>query len=712
MPSDDNRVLRLTQQLGGKEALVRNMTGTERLGELFEYELEVVSENLSLTPQDVLGKEVSLSLEVANGGTRYFHGVICEFALGGAVRVAGAGDGSEEMASYRLVLRPWAWLLSRRADSTIYQDKNVPDIIKQVFRDEGYSDFEVSLTKTYDAWTYCVQYRETHLNFVSRLMEQLGIYYYFKHSESKHDLVMVDDAGAHSSASGYSEVTCVQPGFNDQAVDCVTDVSVRRGIQPGRYSLKDFNFETPSTDLLVKSSKSSHGHKGDAFEVYDYPGEYDKSAAGKAYATVRFEELQARYEVFTLDGTVLGVGVGNTFTLAEAANRYYNREYLVIGASYVYRNNGLFAGNAGDPPEFNCRLEAIDSQVQYRPPRNTFKPAVQGPQTAIVVGPSGEDIWTDKYSRVKCQFHWDRQGKSDENSSCWIRVAQVWAGKGWGGMQIPRIGQEVIVDFLEGDPDQPIITGRVYNAEQMPPYKLPDHATKSGIKSQSTPDGTLQLFNEIRFDDKKDAEEIYVHAERDYNRVVENNDTLKVGFDHKNKGDQTIDVHNNQTITIGNSDSDDGSQKLTIWKDRTTQLEKGNDKLTVAEGDRTITVKKGDDKLTITTGKRTVKIKGDLTQTVEKGNRKVEIKMGDDKLIVGMGNRNTDVKLGKHVTKAMQSIELKVGGNSLKIDQSGITMKGIMVKIQGNAMLDLKAPMTSVKGMGMLTLKGGMTMIN
>lgn len=712
MQSDDTRILKLKQELGGKEVLVRSMTGTERLGELFEYELEVVSENLNIKPEEALGEAVALSIDLPTGEVRWFHGVICEFAREGTTKIPGAGAGSDLVASYRLVLRPWTWLLSRRADSKIYQEKSVPDIIKDVFREEGYSDFEVILNKTYDPWDYCVQYRETHLNFVSRLMEQVGVYYFFKHTDSKHSIVLVDAPNAHEAAPGYSDIVCVKPGFSGQPVDCITDVSVRRGIQPGSYTLKDYNFETPANELLVKSPKTQRGHTGDAFEIFDYPGEFDKAPKGKAFAAVRFDELQSRYEQFTLEGTVLGVGVGNIFTLEEAEHDDFNKEYLVVAASYVYRNNGLFAGNSGDPPEFHCKLEAIDSKIQYRPPRNTAKPAVQGPQTAIVVGPSGEDIWTDQHARIKVQFHWDRQGKNDEKSSCWIRVAQVWAGKNWGAMHIPRIGQEVIVDFLEGDPDQPIVTGRVYNADQMPPYPLPDNASKSGIKSQSTPDGTLKNFNEIRFDDKKGEEEFYVHAEHNYNRVVENDDTLKVGFTDKDSGDQTVDIHNNQVITVGNSEADDGSQTLTIWKDRTTKLEKGNDSLTVAEGNRVVKIAKGNDKLEVAMGKRDIKVKGNVTELVEQGNRKVEIKMGNDALVVGMGNSTTDVKLGKHSTKAMQSIELKVGGNSLKIDQMGITMKGIMVKIEGNAMLDLKAPMTTVKGMGMLTLKGGIMMIN
>ncbi len=298
---------------------------------------------------------------------------------------------------------------------------------------------------------------------------------------------------------------------------------------------------------------------------------------------------------------------------------------------------------------------------------------MEGTQTAVVVGPSGEEIFTDKYGRVKVQFFWDRQGKKNADSSCWIRVGTLWAGKQWGAIHIPRIGQEVIVAFEEGDPDQPIIVGSVYNADQMPPYNLPDNKTQSGLKSRSSLKGGTDDFNQLRLEDKKGSEEIYFHAQKDFNRVVENNDTLKVG----------------------SSKADDGSQTVEVWKDRTETVKTGNEKITIEKGNRTVTLNTGND-----------------LHQMKQGNRDVKIDMGNDSLKISMGNHTTKLDLGKSETEAMQSIELKVGGNSIKIDQTGVTIKGIMVSIEGQAMLDAKAPMTTVKGDGMLTLKGGITMIN
>jgi type VI secretion system secreted protein VgrG len=300
----------------------------------------------------------------------------------------------------------------------------------------------------------------------------------------------------------------------------------------------------------------------------------------------------------------------------------------------------------------------VPAAEPFRVASITPRVRMPGPQTAVVVGKSGEEIWTDEYGRVKVQFMWDRDGKSDENSSCWVRVAQIWAGNTFGGFQIPRIGEEVIVDFLGGDPDYPIIVGRVYNKDNAVPYPLPGEQTKSGIKTRSTKKGTAENFNELRFEDKKGDEEIYFHAEKNFNRVVENDDSLKVGFEKKDKGDQKIEVYNDQTLTIG-AGSKGGSQTIVVYKDRTAEMKTGNDTITITQG-----------------------------------------------------NHKTEITAGKSETSAMQSIELKVGGNSIKIDQSGITLKGIKISVEGSATAEVKSPMTKVNGDGMVMIQGGLVKIN
>ena len=326
----------------------------------------------------------------------------------------------------------------------------------------------------------------------------------------------------------------------------------------------------------------------------------------------------------------------------------------------------------------------------------------------VVVGKSGEEIFTDKYGRVKVQFHWDIKGQNDEKSSCWVRVSQAWAGNKWGSIHIPRIGQEVIVDFLEGNPDRPIITGRVYNANQMPPYTLPDNKTQSGIKSRSSKEGGGENANEICFEDKKGEEKLSIHAEKDYELVVENNDTQTIGFDTKKDGNQTVKIYNDRTVSL-----DQGNDTLTVKKgNREVSIDQGNATLTVKTGKRTNTIQ-GDDTLTVKQGNRVSSVDmGNDTLTVKQGNRNIEIKMGNDSLKLGMGNLTTKLDLGKVSEEAMQSIEMKVGQNSIKIDQMGITIKGMMISIEGQVKVDVKGVMTTINGDAMLTLKGGMTMIN
>jgi type VI secretion system secreted protein VgrG len=424
-----------------------------------------------------------------------------------------------------------------------------------------------------------------------------------------------------------------------------------------------------------------HSHANN--EIFDYAGDYVNGDDGAGYARARIEADQAQYELVSGAGDTRGLAVGGLFKLTDFPREDQNREYLIVSATHELISNEYESVPTAElTPVYTCSFKAIESKVQYRSPRITRKPFVQGPQTAVVVGKSGEDIWTDKYGRVKVQFHWDRYGKNDENSSCWVRVSHPWAGKNWGAIAIPRIGQEVIVDFLEGDPDRPVITGRVYNADQMPPYALPDNMTQTGILTRTTKEGNAKTCNELRFEDKKDAEEIYLHAEKDMNVVVENNATLKVGFDKKDPGDQKIDVYKNRTVTI-----DQGNDKL--------QIKTGNRDVLIDTGNHTVSIAKGNDKLDVGTG-----------------NREVIVSTGNHSLSIKTGNQTTKIDLGKSSLEAMQSIELKVGGNSVKIDQTGVTIKGIMVTIEGTAKADIKSPMTSVNGDGMVMVKGGIVMIN
>ncbi len=702
------RPFRVTTSLELDKLLFYRLTAHEQLGRPFEIQLELLSADAEIPLQAVLAQPLDIYLEPPEESHRHFHGYVTQFRLAGM---------RGRLARYEATVRPWLWFLTRTADCKIFQAMTVPDIVQAVFRDVGFTDFESKLTGTYRTWDYCVQYRETDFAFVSRLLEQEGIYYYFRHEEGKHTLVLSDGVGAHEAAPDCAEVPYYPPQERARRTrDHVYEWSVFQAVQSGSVSLNDFDFEKPKANLkVVKQASPSRSHPQSSHEVYDYPGEYLLAADGGNYATARIEERQWQYEQVQGRGNALGLAVGALFSLTGYDFREdQNREYLIVETTHQAQAADYESGETTAPETpAECQLTAIPSSQPYRSPRVTPLPTISGPQTAIVVGPDGEEIWTDQYGRVKVQFHWDRYGASNENSSCWVRVSQLWAGKQWGGIHIPRIGQEVIVEFLEGDPDRPIITGRVYNADNMPPYELPANQTQSGIKSRTSKEGTAENFNELRFEDLKDSEEIYFHAEKDFNRVVENNDTLKVGFEKKDKGDQTIEIHNNQKLVVGNSESDDGSQTIEIWKNRTTTIAEGNETLTIKKGDRTETIETGHDTLTIKTGNRTETIEtGNDTLTIKTGDRTETIETGSDTLTIKTGDRTVTITAGKSFTEAGTSIELKVGQSSIKLEPAKITIKSAEIAIEGQAKLNAKSPLTEVAGSGALTLKGGVIMIN
>jgi type VI secretion system secreted protein VgrG len=637
------RPIVVTGPQGHETFLFHRMEAREQLGRLFEFELELLTEDREIKFDDMLGQVLTVELAVGEGPPRYFSGHVCAFSQLPQPRL--------KYAVYRAVVRPWLWFLTRTSDCRIFQDKTAVEIVKQVFKDHGFADLEDKLKATYRKREYCVQYRETAFDFVSRLMEEEGFYYYFTHRKGKHTLVLAD---APTSHSGSAKIPYLSLADKKKDHDSILSWTLSRYVHSGAVALEDYDFTRPKADLLVKRTAArTHPHADG--EVFHYPGDYTVTADGNHYATVRMDELAMGHERVMVEGHVRGLWVGDTFTLENAPRDDQNRKYLITGGRYVLQSSEYLTGDEGAPELYSCGFTLIDAKEQFRLARTTPRAMVHGPQTAVVVGKQGEEIWTDKHGRVKVQFKWERYTKSDENSSCWIRVAQMWSGKSFGGFQLPRMGDEVVVEFLEGNPDRPLVTGRVYNGDNAFPYALPAEQTKSGLKSRSSKSGTAENFNELRFEDKKGDEEIYFHAEKNFKRVVENDDTLEIGLEKKNPGNQTITVH----------------------KDRTATIKTGNETLEVSQG-----------------------------------NRKVTIKMGNDQLEVSMGNQTTAIKMGKSETTAMQSIELKVGGNSIKIDQSGITIKGIMVKVEGSATADLKAPITNVKGDGMVMVKGGVVMIN
>ncbi|QXH56386.1 type VI secretion system Vgr family protein [Pseudomonas maumuensis] len=529
------RLAQINSPLGPDKLILAEMGGSEELGRLFDYELQLTSDDPAIDLNQLLGKPMSLSVQQNVGSSRHFHGIVA--------RCSQSVD-QGQFASYRVTLRPWLWLLTRTSDCRIFQHLSAPQIIKQVFRDLGFSDFEDLLSRSYREREYCVQYRETSFDFVSRLMEEEGIYYFFRHEQERHVLVLADAYGAHQKAPGYETVPYYPPDGQHHERDHINDWHLAQEVQPGSLELNDYDFQRPSARIDVRSAMPRPHQAGD-YPLYDYPGAYEQTQDGEHYARTRLESLQSLHERVELRGNARGLGSGHLFSLSNFSRQDQNREYLIVAARYYVHQERLESGGGSGAAQFESNLSCIDAQQNYRPVGSTLRPIVKGPQTAVVVGPSGEEIWTDQYGRVKVHFHWDRHDQSNENSSCWIRVSQATAGKNWGSIQVPRIGQEVIVSFLEGDPDRPIITGRVYNAEQTVPYDLPGGATQSGMKSRSSKGGSPANFNEIRMEDKKGAEQLYMHAERNMDTVVEQNETLSVGVNRT----QTVGML--ETITIG-----------------------------------------------------------------------------------------------------------------------------------------------------------------
>ncbi|HXH08257.1 MAG TPA: type VI secretion system tip protein TssI/VgrG [Alphaproteobacteria bacterium] len=509
------RLVTLTTPLGEDVLLLEGFTGQEGISQLFHFTLYLLSEDPAISFEAIVGKPATIHIDTENG-LRHINGIISQFSQGFT-------DGS--LFRYHAVLVPWLWKLTRRVNSRIFQNKTVPDIIERIFQELGFSDFRMQLAGNYPTRAYCVQYRESDFNFVSRLMEEEGIFYFFDHEDNRHTLILGDSSHVHSPITGQSSLPYAPAGGPRDGYS-VTSWLQEQEVRSAEYTLRDYNFETPSTDLTVNTPTILTVGLDDRLEIYDYEGKYLKRAEGERYVKLRMQAEEAPHTRILAASDCPGLIPGHLFTLTHHFRDEFNRAYLLTVVNHEGASN-LRQGSVG--ASYSNSFTCIPEGTLFRPPRLTPKPMIRGPQTALVVGKQGEEIWTDKYGRVKVQFHWDREGELDENSSCWIRVAQSWAGKRWGTLFIPRIGQEVIVQFLEGDPDQPIITGCVYNAEMMPPYELPNEQTKSTIKTLSSKGGGG--FNEIRFEDHKGSEQIFIHAERDQDNRVKHDSLEWVGQD-------------------------------------------------------------------------------------------------------------------------------------------------------------------------------------
>ncbi|MDB5512259.1 MAG: type secretion system Vgr family protein [Enterovirga sp.] len=683
----ENRIARLVTPLGPNKLGLTRFDGYEAMGELFEYRIDAIAKDENLSFKSALGRNCTVTLHSYNGAKRHFSGILAEAQWIGI---------RHRHHAYRLVLRPWLWQLGFTADCRIFKNKTVIDIIKKIFSDQGFgaSDFKVTTSGDYPALEYCAQYRETDLAFVTRLMEEYGIYTYFKHEEDRHVLYLADSLSGHEPLkftiptggrlTDQRSTTTVSylpylplVGADRRENEHIYHWMAERRFRTGRIELRDYDYLKATQRLKgEKERDSQEEYNKSRLEVYDYPGRFTEEGVGNTLSRVKLEAEQALDFRKHATGDAASLFAGAAFTLKGHPTD--DGDYVVIRATHSFeaQDFATHTGGAEASDEiYHGRYELQPKLRPFRAPQVTPRPRIYGPQTAFVVAKKGtaasEEIDTDEHGRIFVNFHWNRENKNEFCSRA-VRVAQIWAGKKWGFQFIPRIGMEVVVEFLEGDPDQPLVTGCVYNSDFKYPWDLPANKTQSGIKTDSSlHDGG---FNQLRFEDKAGSEEVNFQAEKDLNSLVKHFETREVGPEAK-KSDNT----------------------------RVTTIVHGNDKLMVKDGDRVQEIKYN--------WTNTVEMEN-WTNTVKMGNWANTVSMGNWTNQVKMGNWTVKVDLGKVEIEAMQSIELKVGQSSVKLDQMGVTVKGMMIKIEGQMMTEMKGLMTDVKGTAMLTVTGGIVMIN
>ncbi|AZZ93442.1 type VI secretion system tip protein VgrG [Hahella sp. KA22] len=654
-PKQDKQLLTIKSPLGADVLVMKKLKVTECLSEPFETTATVWSTDYNIDPNAIVGKEVTISVHADPSKPRHFSGIVTQMS---AHQIE-----ENHYREYRLKMVPWFSLLKYRRDCRIFQELTVQKIIDKVFSELGFSDVSWRLQKTYENRVYCVQYRESDFDFVSRLLEEEGIYYYFQHEEGKHTLVLSDNA------KGYESVSESSLDVTDGAHTKFKISSWEHAYQlvSGKVSLTDYNFETPATSLAVFQGTKVKLPNISKFEVYDYPGEYAQKGEGDGYAKTRMETLESGYSLVNAESNYPSMCSGYIFTVGVHPDSKESKEKYVVASVTHNAEEGSYRAGVESAPHYSNSFQCAPSTTIMRPTLKTPKPVISGTQTALVVGPSADEIYTDEFGRIKVQFYWDRLGKKDDKSSCWIRVAQIWSGKNWGAQYIPRIGQEVVISFLEGDPDRPLIIGSVYNAEQMPPYELPAKKTHTGVKSRSSKGGGTEDYNEIMLIDEKGEELIRVHAQKDRDITVENDDTESVGNNQSISvvKNQTEEVGENRTINIGKNDS------LTVGENQSIDIGKNKDE--VIGENSSLNVGKN---VTVEIGKdRTESIKGKHTESITK-----EYSV-DAKSVQITAKDEITLQVGKASITMKKNGDITINGNKINTKASGvITMKGSQIK--------------------------------
>ncbi len=688
------------------EQRVVRFQGIEGISRLFRFEVTFVAHESGVALADLVGKKVTLGFRVGDD-ERFLNGIVAR---------AEQGEQGKKTTAYRLEIVPKAHHLTLRRDNRIFQELDAPEIIQKVLSGAGLAagdDFSLSLQGSYAKREYCVQYRETDWDFVSRLCEEEGIWYAFEHSDGGHKLVFGDTQSAFAAIPG--DAVPFRPAAGALVSgEHVSTVRVAEQLTSGTVTLRDYDFKKPK--LLVEGAGASDKYA--ELEVYDQPAEVGDPSEAKAMAGVRLEEIAI--ERRTMDGAsnVARFVAGATFTFAEHPTEELNAGYLLVEVEHVGHEPGVEGADTGTP--YENRFRAVPSDRRFRPARVTPRPVVHGSHTAIVVGPPGEEVHVDEHARIKVQFHWDRLGKNDDKSSVWMRVAQPWAGPAYGAMFIPRIGHEVVVSFLEGDPDRPIVTGSVYHGLNVPPYGLPAEKTKSTIKSSTSPGGGGS--NELRFEDKKGQEEIYLHAQKDWTIAVENDKNQNVGHD------ETLEVKNDRSVTVGNNESTDvgASRTVTVAVNETDEIGASYSAKIGANAEvevgANVAVSFGG-KFTQSIAKAmTVDVGDALEHTVAKGAKE---SVGEDKSVKVGGAMTTEIgkawstKVAKDMTAEVEgsialtagkSYVLECGDGKVTVQKNGdITIEGKKIVVKGSGPIEVSGSKLKVKSDGTVSVEGSGT---
>jgi type VI secretion system secreted protein VgrG len=684
----DNAMMSMTSPLPGADALIpTQMVADEGISRPFRFEITAVSQQGVFDPNKLLNQPVCVTLRDTSGTSatpvRYFHGIVQQLRPSGIQRGATAID---EFQLYALTVVPRLWFLGQTVDCRVYQAKSSQDILTAMFQDAGLTDFQFAVSGA-AARPYTVQFNESDYTFAVRLMEQEGWFYYFEHTASKHTLVITDKNATFQAIPNASLHFAVNP--NDLGGILEWRPPVRTAT--GSAAMGDYDPENPGTKLYSLQSTVLKAGGATGRDVYHWPALTPTNSIVEARAKFEIEAAEASTSLYNGASHFGALVPGGKFTLANSPASPDDGGYAVRSVQHVMEDSSWIS--SGGSVSYQNRFEAFKASQQWRQPIVTPRPRMEGVHSALVMGPqssanstiamqSGEEIYTDKLARVKVRFYWDWRAEATGGASIWARVIQPWAGNGWGAQFIPRVGTEVAVAFVDGDPDRPIVIGGLYNGVSAPIYAVADK-TKSGIRTRSSLSGSTSQFNELTFDDKSGSELIFIHAEKDLTTEVEHDESLTVD------NCRVVLVKVDETITVK------GKQTITVTKDHTFEVTQGDYKATIDQGNSTYTVSTGNHSMKVSTG-----------------NQSTEVSTGNYDLKVSLGNITVKAGVGAISMEATQSITLKVGQNSLTIDQMGVTIKGMMVSIAGTVSTDIKGLMTSLKGDAMVTIKGGITMIN